>query len=521
MDALWPWIQACLAIVILIVILLVLLRNRSTKETASLNLPPGPRRLPIIGNMHQLGSLPHRSLASLSRKHGPLMLLQLGHVPSLVISSAKMAKEVLKTQDLAFASRPALVAANRLSYGRTDVVFAPYGDYWTEARKICVLHLLSIKKVQSFKPIREEEVASMVRAISCSCGGGPVDLSELFYTLTNSIICRVTVGKSYSSEGGQQRNYNFLKIVGEFTALLGVFCAGDFFPSMGWVDIVTGIRARLNKNFKDLNGFLNEVIREHLGKSVPEPTAEQQSDFVDILLQLKKDPGHGVPLSMENIKALILDMLTAGTDTTATALEWLMSELIRNPVAMRRVQEELERVVGGKGKAFVEEEDLHDLENLQSAIKEALRLHPPIPLLVPRELQENTRIDGFDIPAKTRVYINAWAIGRDNDSWDRADEFFPERFVKNGIDFKEHDFEFIPFGAGQRECPGYSFAMHTMELVVANLLHWFDWKLPSGCQGLDMAESSGITIHRKSPLMLVATPRYEHEETWLENLVKS
>ncbi|XP_006854384.2 cytochrome P450 71A1 [Amborella trichopoda] len=506
MGALWPWIQACLAIVTLIEILWLLLRNRSTKETARLNLPPGPLGLPIIGNLHQLGSLPHRSFASLSWKHGPLMFLQLGRVPTLVISSAKMAKEVMKTQDLAFASRPFLVAANRLCYGSTDMAFAPYGDYWRQVRKICVLQLLSIKKVQSFKLVREEEVASMVRAISGSFGGGPVNLSEAFYTLANNLICRVALGKSYYSEG-QQRKYDFRKIVGEFAELLGAFCARDFFPSMGWVDIVTGIRARLNNNFKDLDGFLDEVITEHQGKEVPDPTTKQQSDFVDILLQLQKDPSLDVPLSMDNIKAIILDMFSGGTETSATTLEWLMSELIRNPIVMRTVQEELQRVVGGKGKVFVEEEDLHELQYLQSTIKETLRLYPPAPLLVPRELREKTTINGHDIPANTRVYINAWAIGRQHDSWERVDEFFPERFMNNDIDFKGHDFEFIPFGAGRRGCPGYHFALQIVELAAANLLHCFNWKLPSGCQGLDMAESSGLTMHRKSPLMLVATPR--------------
>ena len=126
-------------------------------------LPPGPRKLPFIGNLHQLGTLPHQSLQYLSNKHGPLMFLQLGSIPTLVVSSAEMAREIFKNHDSVFSGRPSLYAANRLGYGST-VSFAPYGEYWREMRKIMILELLSPKRVQSFQAVRLEEVKLLLQS---------------------------------------------------------------------------------------------------------------------------------------------------------------------------------------------------------------------------------------------------------------------------------------------------------------------------------------------------------------------
>ena len=199
-------------------------------------------------------------------------------------------------------------------------------------------------------------------------------------------------------------------------------------------------------------------------------------------------------------------MFAAGTETTSLALEWAMAELIRNPKVMENVQEDVRRVVGCNQK--ISGIDVDKMVYLKAVIKETLRLHPPIPLLVPREAMNDTKLDGFHIPRGTRVMVNAWAIGRDPTSWDKPEEFCPERFIGSNLDFKGQDFHFIPFGAGRRSCPGASFAISTVELTVAHLLHHFDWQLPKGMEGevLDMSEAPGITVHKKSGLVLIAKP---------------
>ena len=196
-------------------------------------------------------------------------------------------------------------------------------------------------------------------------------------------------------------------------------------------------------------------------------------------------------------------MFVAGTGTTAATLEWAMAELIKNPSMMKKAQEEVRRVVGRKSK--LDEADITHLQYLKCIIKETLRLHAPIPLLVPRETSTNVKLGGYDIPSKVTVYVNAWAIQRDPKLWDQPEEFLPERFNKNPVDFKGHDFHFIPFGSGRRGCPGIAFGSAAAEYVIANLLYHFNWKLPGDevMKDLDMSEEYGMTVHRRFPLLLV------------------
>lgn len=206
-------------------------------------------------------------------------------------------------------------------------------------------------------------------------------------------------------------------------------------------------------------------------------------------------------------------MFSAGTDTTYTVLEWAMTELLLHPEVMKALQSEVRGVVGSK--RDVKEDDLEKMTYLKAVLKETLRMHPPIPLLVPRKSLEDVKIQGYDISAGTLVITNAWAIGRDPDSWDSPEEFRPERFINSDIDFTGHDFELIPFGAGRRGCPGTSFAMSVVELVLASIVHKFDWELPYGTrrEDLDMTQCTGLTIHRKTPLLAVATSwsSYPHQ----------
>jgi cytochrome P450 len=194
-------------------------------------------------------------------------------------------------------------------------------------------------------------------------------------------------------------------------------------------------------------------------------------------------------------------MFVGGTDTTSTILEWSMAELVKNPSIMKRAQEEVRRVVNKKSKIDVN--DINKMDYLKCIFKEILRLHPPLPLSIPRETITSVKIGGYDIPAKTKVFANIWAIQRDPKVWERPEEFIPERFEDNPIDYKGQDFEFIPFGGGRRGCPGMTFGVASVENVVANLLCWFDWKLKG--EDLDMTEINALTASKKIPLHLVPT----------------
>nr|XP_023886331.1 cytochrome P450 71A1-like [Quercus suber] len=189
-------------------------------------------------------------------------------------------------------------------------------------------------------------------------------------------------------------------------------------------------------------------------------------------------------------------MFTGGIETTATTIEWTMAELVRNPSIMKKVQEEVRKVIGNKSK--LDNTEITHLLYLKCIIKETLRLHAPVPLLVPRKTSTNDKLGGYDIPSKMTVYVNAWAIQRDPKLWDQPEEFLPKRFLKSSDDFKGQDFHFIPFGGGRRGCPGMTFGIASAEYVIANLLYHFNWELPGGVvmnRGGPTLGQKGISIN--------------------------
>ncbi|KAH7528357.1 phenylacetaldehyde oxime monooxygenase CYP71AN24 [Ziziphus jujuba] len=483
----------------LLSLLFLFIRSRSGGKR-KLNLPPSPPRFPIIGNLHQLGSLLHSSFRDLSLKYGPdLMLLQLGQTPTLVVSSAEMVKEMIKSHDIVFSNRPRTTAADILLYGCKDVSFSPYGEYWRQVRKIGVLELLSMKRVHQFQFVRDEEVAILVERIrKASVKGVPVNLTEMLFAVSNNIVSRCVLGQCFVGEDGKSK---FGEVARRLMTHFVEFSVGDFFPSLRFIDDLRGFTGRLKKTFGELDAFFDKVIEVH--KAVMESDTADSKDFVDILLRLQNDKMLDFEFTRNDLKALLIDMFVGGSHTTSTSLEWLMAELVKNPKVMKKAQEEVRKVVGKKPK--VEMEDINQMEYLKCVIKENARLHPPVPLLVPRETTSKIEMGGYHIPAKTRVFINAWAIQRDPRSWDRAEEFIPERFEKSSVDFKGQDFQLIPFGIGRRGCPGMSFGITSIEYVIANLLYWFDWKASDGGLGenLDMSEANGLTVTKIVPLRLV------------------
>ncbi|XP_017980090.1 PREDICTED: premnaspirodiene oxygenase-like [Theobroma cacao] len=465
-------------------------------------LPPGPPKLPLIGNLHLLiGTQPHRCLARLAQQYGPVMFLQLGEVSTVVISSPEAAKQVMKTHDSVFSERPYLYAAQFVTYNFRDIVFAR-GDYMRQIRKICVLELLSKKRVQSFRPIREEEISNLVRTIS-SKAGSPINLKNLLYSSALSILSRAAFG------GKCKHQDAFKKLLPDVVALFGGLTVVDVYPSVKLLHLINAMRPKNKKLHNKVDKILESVIQEHRATKLTTMTGESEvDDLVQVLLDIQDHGDLEVPLSTSSIKAIILDMFVAGGETSSTVVEWAMSELLRNPEVLKRAQEEVRHVFAGR--RDVDELGIHELKYLRLVIKETLRLHPPAPLLIPRECQVNCEVNGCVIPAKSRVIINAWAIGQNQNYWTEAEKFYPERFCDSSITYKGTDFEFIPFGAGRRMCPGMSYGIASVELSLANLLYHFDWKLPNGKkpEDLDMTELFGASLQRKEDLCLVPIPHH-------------
>ncbi|XP_009591952.1 5-OH-xanthotoxin synthase-like [Nicotiana tomentosiformis] len=481
-----------------IILIFLLLKAKKGGKT---NLPPGPIGLPFIGNLHQYDTLtPHLYFWKLSKKYGKIFSLKLASAPMVVVSSAKLAKEVLKTHDLVFCSRPSILCQQKLSYNGRDIVFSRYNDCWREMRKICVLQLFSLKKVQSFSPVREDEVSRMISRISQQAATSRItNLSKFMISLSSSIICRVAFGIRYDEEAHERKRFNFL--LEESGAMMASFFVSDFFPSLSWIDKLTGVTARLEKIFNDLDEFYKELIEQHLNPNRPK---SMEGDILDILLQLKKEKSTPIDLTLEDIKALVMNVLLAGSDTSAAAVVWTMTALMKNPKAMKKVQEEIRKSVGKKSN-IVTEDDIQNLPYFKAVIKESFRLYPPVPVLLPRESMEKSTLEQYEIQPGTIIHVNSWAILRDPEIWENSEQFIAERFLNSNIDFKGHDFDYIPFGAGRRGCPGIALGVASMELALSNLLYAFDWELPCGMkkEDIDTDVKPGITMHKKNELCLI------------------
>uniref|UniRef100_A0A803Q8G6 Cytochrome P450 n=1 Tax=Cannabis sativa TaxID=3483 RepID=A0A803Q8G6_CANSA len=456
--------------------------------------------------MHNLlGSLPHHTLRDLAKKYGPFMYLKFGQVPTIVVSSQEFAKEVMRTHDAIFASRPKTLYTQIILYSNSDIAFAPYGEYWRQLRKLCMQELLSIARVQSFRHIREEEMNNLMEWIA-SNDGKVINLSEKIQSSSYGITSRSAFGKK------SKDHEEIISIVEESIKLASGFEITDFFPSLSFLALISHSKSRLESVKQRAERIIENIIQEHKDKNIKGGESGIHEDFVDVLLKFhnKDDDDLGFSLTSDNVKAVIWDIFTAGTETSATIVDWAMAEMIRNPRVMKKAQEEVRQVFNKKG--MVDEAGISDLKYLKSIVKETLRLHPSSPLLLPRESREKCVINGYEIPKKTRIIVNAWAIGRDPKYWIEPESFMPERFLDSNIDFKGNNFEYIPFGAGRRICPGMSFGLINVELPLAFLLYHFDWKLPKEImshEDFDMTELFGISVKRKDHLNLIPMAYYD------------
>ncbi|KAJ6733391.1 PREMNASPIRODIENE OXYGENASE-LIKE [Salix koriyanagi] len=490
-----------LASLLFIYVALRLWRKSKGSDHSTPTLPPGPWKLPLIGNMHQLaGSLPHHRLRDLAKKYGPVMQLQIGQVSTVIVSSGEAAKQVMKTHEINFVERPCLLVASIMFYDRKNIGFAPYGDYWRQMRKVCTLELFSAKRVRSFRSVREEEVSSFIRNIHAKAGS-PINLSKMMLDLSNGVIARTSIGKKSKNQEG------FLPIIQDVAEALAGLNIVDLFPSAKFLYKISKLRSRLERSHQEADEMLENIINERRASKEGRKTDQDNEVEVllDVLLNLQNQGSLEFPLTTDSIKAIIVEMFGAGSETTSTLLEWSMSEMLKNPRVMKKAQEEVRQVFSDSEN--VDEAGLQNLKFLKLIIKETLRLHPPISL-IPRECSKTCEIDGHVIQAKSKVIINAWAIGRDSNSWTEAEKFYPERFQDSSIDYKGTNFEFIPFGAGKRMCPGMLFGIGNAELLLARLLYHFDWKLPNGeaFEDLDMNEAFGGTVTKKHHLNLIPIP---------------
>ncbi|PIA63579.1 hypothetical protein AQUCO_00201135v1 [Aquilegia coerulea] len=474
-----------------------------SKNNNSKSSPPGPLGLPIIGTLHLLGDLPPRAMRKLSQKYGPIMKLRIGRVPVVVVSTPEAAELFLKTNDKIISSKPTAQVSKYMSYGSKGIVSTEYGPYWRNIRKLCTVHLLSVSKIDSFRPTREEEVRHLIKDLrEAAKSREVVDIGKKLGLAVEEMTYRMIFGdhRKHITE-----SFKFKPCVQESLKLAGAFNFADFLPFIGIFD-PQGMTRRWKIVSKLMDEFLEKIIDEY--EQNPTEQEEHHGGFIDILLSLMKSNNtQENKLDKTEVKANALEILAAGIDTSAISVEWVFSELLRHPQVMEKVQEELTNVIGLD--QLVEETDLAKLNYLNMVIKESMRIHPINGIMWRKSIEDMT-INNFYIPKGTWICINIHAINRDPVAWpENPEEFHPERFVNTDIDFRGHDMQLLPFGSGRRKCAGMELGLRTVQLVLAQLVHCFNWELPDGLSpaDVDMKEVYGLTITRATPLLVRPTYR--------------
>ncbi|KAL5976443.1 hypothetical protein ACLOJK_020775 [Asimina triloba] len=474
-------------------------RNGSHRSRAR---PPGPPGWPVVGNMFDLGSIPHQTLAELHKKYGPVLSLRLGSVNTLVILSAEATTELFKNHDLSFAGRSIVEAMRACSYNEGSMALAQYGPYWRLLRRLCTTQLFVNRRLNETITVRKKCVEDMVKSIAEEAQkNSSVDLNTFVYFTVFNLVGKLTLScnllDTEMKEGAELARLN-----AEATELTGKPNVADFFPLLRWFD-PQGIRRRMETILRRSMDIAGKFIEDHR-KNQRLHKETDQKDLLDVLMGFRGD-GKEEPaqLSDRDLKILIVELFMAATDTTTSSIEWAMAELLRSPGSLRKVQEELDQVVGQS--RTIEEKHIGQLPYLTAVIKETLRLHPPLPFLVPRRAVKDTEFMGYSIVKDTQVFVHAWAIGRDPACYDDPSSFKPERFLNADVDYRGHHFQLIPFGAGRRMCPGMPLADRTLPLLLGSLLHSFDWALDGNVatEMIDMTERMGITLRMAKPLNVI------------------
>ncbi|BFI12618.1 protein MpCYP770 [Marchantia polymorpha subsp. ruderalis] len=482
------------ATVVLVVLTFILNRVFGAKK---LNMPPGPKGLPIVGTLFRTrGPKTHVILSEMSKEWGPIFSLKTGWKYFIVVTSPELTHEALIKDVQTFSSRPKLLS--RLNFtGWRSVNSALYGPYWRGIRKNLVTHALSTSKVASFLPFREEELETLITRVKDEAARNDdvvTVLSHCRHTVF-SILLHVCFGERFADSTVEELD-RILK------ALLVILAPQviDFLPFLQPFSKHKPMCQGLLGRMRNLFAPLIEEHKQLRAKGQP------KGDYVDSLIVLQKE----MNLADNDVLGLIGEVLTGGTDTTANTLEWTMANLIKYPQIQDKLFQEIKRVCGTSP---VSEHDVDKMPYLQAVIKEALRKHPALPFGITHGLSMQGKLGGYDIPEEAFVLFHIQAMQNNPAIWDHPEVFDPERFLNNNVNYDmtaSHGVEslkFMPFGAGRRICPGMSLGLKHAHLILSRLIQNFEFTTPNPGEEVDFSEKLEFTVVMATPLKARITPR--------------
>ncbi|KAG8476671.1 hypothetical protein CXB51_030809 [Gossypium anomalum] len=460
-------------------------------------LPPGPLGLPIIGNLPFIKPELHRYFSDLSRIYGPIFKLRMGSVFAIVINSPSLANEVLKVQDAIFANHDVPAAAVVGTFGGLNILWRPNGPGYNRLRKLVICEIMSKQSLAACYVLHRREVRRMVKEIHGKVGSSVNIYQQLSATALRVIMC--TLLGDASPDLIEMR-----KRLDELIRTFAAVNVSDLFPILASFDL-QGIESKAKEQLSWFYGVFESMIKNR--RNIGDDGKEKEKiskDFMQQLLELHYREDDKNSLSINEVKALLLDLIVAGTDTIPTTVEWAITELLRHPDKMTKLIEELDTVVGNQN--TMEHFHIPQLVYLDAIIKETLRLHPVAPLLIPHVPSETTVIGGYIIPKGCKVFINAWVMQRDPELWDDPLRFQPERFLETDISYRGNNFGFFPFGSGRRMCVGVSLAEKMVALLLGSLVHSFEWGLPEGTKP-SLEDKFGIFLKKRESLVAIPVAR--------------
>ncbi|KAK6132129.1 hypothetical protein DH2020_034120 [Rehmannia glutinosa] len=469
-------------------------------------LPPGPNIFQLLVKISSLPNKPHVALSDLAKIYGPdLMSFRLGGQTVVVASSPAAAREIHKTNNRIFSGRflPSVYYSIPGAMHASLVMARECNDTWKNLRSIGQNGVFSPKAIESAAGIRTGKVTEMVGFLRENKDGKVVNIEDLVFATFTNIITNVFISRNLFDAGGESESdekvMSFLneEIIDKATS----FGLTDVFPMLKGVDFWSKRKAM--DIYRNINFIWEDIIKERRSLATDDDDAINRDSTKDLLDVLN---GYGFPV--DQIAILLTELLIAGTDSTTITAVWLMAELIKNQEILHQVRDEI------ANKAIIEgnklnESLLSECQYFQACIKETLRLHIPGPFAVPHRATETCKINNYTIPKDSIVVVNGWAIQMDPNNWEDPTSFKQERFLNSTIDSRGTYFEYIPFSAGSRMCPGQNVALKGVQLVVASLVHYFDWSLPNGedFSKLDLSDRFGTTLKKEKPLYLIPRPR--------------